>query len=53
MKAILFIIWMFLTAGLALSLVGLLLFVPKDAWENQEATPSTWMTIGKTLLKEL
>jgi hypothetical protein len=26
------------------------MFIPKDNWQNQESTPSTWYHIGKKLL---
>jgi hypothetical protein len=43
----LFIIWMFLTILLTISLVGIILFVPNGP------NPSTWMTIGLNLLEKI
>ncbi len=48
-----FIVWALLTVVLTLSIVGMLLFIVKDQWKNQENTPSTWMAIGKTLINEI
>jgi hypothetical protein len=53
MKELALIVWMLLTVVLAFSIIGLVLFVPKDNWSNQENTPSTWMTIGRTLLSSV
>jgi hypothetical protein len=43
---ILFIIWMCLSVALAFSVIGLLLFIPRDY------DVSTWCGIGKKLLNE-
>ena len=53
MKYILFALWLICSVILACSIIGLLLFVPKDNWENVTATPSTWCTIGLTLLNKI
>jgi len=53
MKALCLIIWMILTLSLVFSVIGMLLFVPKDTWSNAENVPSTWMTIGKSLLRSV
>lgn len=50
MKGLCLIIWMLISLLLVCSIIGLLLFIPKDSWENHENTPSTWCTIGKKLL---
>lgn len=50
MKAVALIVWMLLTVLLAFSIVGLILFVPKDSYQNAPNVPSTWMTIGIKLL---
>lgn len=50
MKAMALVVWMLLTFLLTLSIVGLILFIPKDTYMNHENTPSTWMTIGRNLL---
>lgn len=50
MKGICLIFWMVISLALVCSGIGLLLFVPKDIWQNQENTPSTWNTIGRKLL---
>lgn len=47
------IFWMILTVVLTCTGIGILLFIPKDSWQNQENTPSTWMTIGRKLLSSL
>ncbi len=44
------ICWMFISLLLALSLVGLILFIPKDTYESRDNNPSTWSTIGMKLL---
>ena len=53
MKETALIVWMLLTLVLAFSIVGLLLFIPKDSWDNDENVPSTWMTIGRKLLTSI
>ena len=45
MKEVIFILWLFMTLILTFSLVGLVLFVPRDGHDN-----STWMEIGHKLL---
>lgn len=50
MKAVVLIVWMLLTFLLALSIVGLILFIPKDTYQNSDNVPSTWMTVGRKLL---
>jgi len=50
MKAVCLIIWMLITLILVCSIIGMVLFIPKDTWEDQENTPSTWNTIGIKLL---
>jgi hypothetical protein len=50
---VLLIFWMLFSIILACSVVGLVLFIPKDTWQNQENTPSTWMQIGRTLLSKI
>jgi len=47
---LLLLIWLLLTVVLALTLVGMVLFIPKDQYTNAPNTPSTWMTLGRTLL---
>ena len=50
MTGLCLIVWMIFTVGLALSVVGLILFIPKG---NIEESPSTWMTIGLKLIDSL
>jgi len=50
MKSLLFIIWMVFTLILTASIVGLLLFIPATD-EDCGDTPSTWMQLGRDLLK--
>lgn len=50
MKAICLIFWMLISLALAISGIGLLLFIPKDRWSDDENTPSTWNSIGRKLL---
>lgn len=50
---LLFTIWMILTTILVLSIIGLILFIPKDIYEKGENTPSSWMSIGKQLLNNI
>jgi UPF0716 family protein affecting phage T7 exclusion len=47
------IVWMLLTLVLAFSVIGLILFIPKDTYTSQDNTPSTWMTIGRALLNKV
>jgi hypothetical protein len=53
MKELALIIWMLLTCFLALSVIGLVLFIPIDTWQNAESTPSSWMQIGRKLLNKI
>lgn len=50
MKSLALIVWMLLTIVLVCSIFGMLLFIPKDSYTNQENVPSTWMHIGRQLL---
>ena len=50
MKGICLIFWMLISLLLVCSIIGLVLFVPKDQWQNKENTPSTWAHIGRKLL---
>lgn len=47
---LLLIIWLLLTVGLALTIIGMVLFIPLDTYVKGPSNPSTWMTIGRTLL---
>ncbi len=50
MKGICLIIWMVFTLILTFSIIGLILFFPKDRYVDIENKPSTWMSIGIKLL---
>jgi hypothetical protein len=50
MKGICLIVWMLISLVFTVSIVGLLMFVPKDTWQNAVNTPSTWYLIGIELL---
>ena len=50
MKGVCLIVWMFISLLLVCSIVGLLLFIPKDIWGNSDNTRSTWASIGISLL---
>jgi type IV secretory pathway protease TraF len=50
MKTLCFIIWMLISVLFVFSLIGLVMFIPKDSWQNQDSTPSTWYSIGMKLL---
>lgn len=50
MKGICLIMWMLLSLVLVCSVIGLLLFVPKDQWQDAPNEPSTWATVGRKLL---
>jgi cytochrome b subunit of formate dehydrogenase len=50
MKAICLITWMIISLIFVCSIIGLVMFIPKDSWEKYENTPSTWYSIGKKLL---
>lgn len=45
MKETILILWMFMTLILTFSLVGLILFIPRDGYNT-----STWMNMGDKLL---
>lgn len=47
------IFWMFFSVILVISIIGLLLFIPKDIYGNSDNTPSTWCEIGIRLLNRL
>ena len=49
MKESLFILWMLISLIFCFSIIGLVMFWPKDTWLDHESTPSTWMTIGLDL----
>ena len=49
----LFVIWLILSVMLCFSIIGLILFVPKDTYVDIEATPSTWCHIGRELLNKI
>jgi hypothetical protein len=53
MKALCLIIWMLISLLFVCSIIGLVMFIPKDSWERQENTPSTWYSIGKKLLNSV
>ena len=50
MKYICLIIWMIISLIFVLSIVGLVMFIPKDTWQGMECIPSTWNSIGKKLI---
>jgi hypothetical protein len=50
MKGICLIVWMLLSLVLVCSVIGLLLFVPKDRYDSKSNEPSTWATVGRKLL---
>jgi hypothetical protein len=47
------IVWMLLTILLTFSVVGMLLFIPKDGYSNSPDEPSTWMHVGRELLDKV
>ena len=53
MKQWCFIIWLLLTFFAALSVVGWVLFIPTNTTnpDKNEFAPSSWMGIGKMLVK--
>ena len=53
MKGLCLIIWMLITLFFVISIVGLVMFVPKDSWETHPNEPSTWAKIGRDLLKSV
>ncbi len=53
MKEICLIIWMLISLIFVLSIVGLILFIPKDSWQNQENVPSSWNMIGIKLINSI
>jgi hypothetical protein len=53
MKGVCLIVWMLISLILVCSIVGLLLFIPKDTYESKDNTPSTWYMIGIELLKSV
>lgn len=53
MKGVCLIIWMLISLAFVYSIVGLVMFIPKDCWEHSENTGSTWYSIGKKLLNSI
>lgn len=53
MKALCLIIWMIISLLFVCSIIGLVMFIPKDTWERRENTPSTWCSIGIKLLNSV
>ena len=53
MKEFCLIIWMLISLIFVFSIVGLIMFIPKDQWENKDNTPSTWYSIGIKLLNSI
>lgn len=55
MKYWCFILWLLLTFIASISILGWILFIPANTTnpDNKEFVPSTWMSIGKMLLKVL
>ena len=53
MKEICLIIWMIISLLFVFSIIGLVMFIPKDNWKNIENTPSTWNSIGIKLLNNI
>jgi hypothetical protein len=53
MKELCLIVWMLISLIFVCSIIGLVMFIPKDCWENRENTPSTWYSIGKDLLNSI
>ena len=53
MKHVIFIIWMLLSVVLCISVIGLILFIPKDTYQNADSNPSTWCTIGRKLVNDI
>lgn len=53
MKGVCLIFWMILSFLLVCTVIGLVLFIPKDTSEYRDNTPSTWATIGRKLLDSI
>lgn len=53
MKELCLIIWMLISLLFVCSIIGLVMFIPKDNWQNRDSTPSTWYSIGKELLNKV
>ena len=59
MKELCLIVWMIISLVLASSVIGLILFIPKDTWQHEHVGQhapnnlSTWATIGRDLLKSV
>lgn len=53
MKEFCLIIWMLISLIFVFSIIGLIMFIPKDKWENIENVPSTWSSIGLKLLNSI
>ena len=53
MKEFCLIIWMLISLIFVFSIIGLIMFIPKDQWVNKESTPSTWYSIGIKLLNSI
>jgi len=53
MKSVCLIVWMIISLIFVCSIIGLVMFVPKDNYSNAPCNPSTWFSIGKALLKSV
>ncbi len=52
-KCIALIFWMILTVILTCTIVGMILFIPKDRYRGYPDIPSSWMFIGRGLLSSI
>ena len=50
MKGLCLIVWMLISLLFVFSVIGLIMFIPKDKWEIRPNEPSSWYKIGSTLL---
>lgn len=53
MKVLCLIVWMLISMAFVFSIIGLVMFIPKDSYTYKDNTPSTWSTIGKDLLRSI
>ena len=53
MKEFCLILWMLISLIFVFSIIGLVMFIPKDSWKNIENAPSTWYSIGLKLLNSI
>ena len=52
-RAILLIIWIIMTVVLTCSIIGNVVFIPKNEWKHAPDDPATWFVIGEKLINSI